>query len=183
MATAYDFDAKLCLLSYYKTKIIMEYHLKQELTKHNMKNLADRIVVNEQDLNLNSILTTSPSLRINKEIEGGYELNSENVLKIEDIEELVSILFELNTKIDDVIIDINDFEKYKKEKEVLQQENKFTNDYDKSKVIDVTSMGIVRKRQRDDTQENTEKDFGGKKPKMEEKIWLAYYPVICLSMD
>lgn len=168
MATAYDFDAKLCLLSYYKTKIIMEYHLKQELTKHNMKNLADRIVVNEQDLNLNSILTTSPSLRINKEIEGGYELNSENVLKIEDIEELVSILFELNTKIDDVIIDINDFEKYKKEKEVLQQENKFTNDYDKSKVIDVTSMGIVRKRQRDDTQENTEKDFGGKKPKMEE---------------
>jgi hypothetical protein len=165
MATAYDFDAKLCLLSYYKTKIIMEYHLKEELNKHNLKHLADRIVVNEQDLNLSSVLTTSTNLRTNKEVEGGYELNSENVLKIEDIEELVSIISELNQKIDDVIIDINDFEKYKKEKEVLQQENKFTSDYDKSKVIDVTTLGIVRKRQRDENQENTDKEIGGKKPK------------------
>jgi hypothetical protein len=132
--------------------------------------LAERIVFNEQDLTLSSILTSSSNLRSNREVEGGFELNSEKLLKIEDIEELVSIIAELNQKIDDVIIDINDFEKYKKEKEVLQQENKFTTDYDKTKVVDATSLGIVRKRQRkDENVDVNEKEEGGKRVKKEEE--------------
>jgi hypothetical protein len=55
MASVYDFDSKKCLLCYYKTKVILEYHLKQELSSDGYPTQADKIIVNEGDLDLETI--------------------------------------------------------------------------------------------------------------------------------
>lgn len=52
LASVCDFDANKCLLSYYKTKIILEYHLKEGLKKNGMESLADTIIINESDLDV-----------------------------------------------------------------------------------------------------------------------------------
>jgi tetratricopeptide (TPR) repeat protein len=54
MASVYDFDSRKCLLCYYKTKVILEYHLKQELNANNLPQ-AEKIKINEDDLNLETI--------------------------------------------------------------------------------------------------------------------------------
>jgi len=168
MATAFDFDAKKCLMSFYKTKIIMEYHLKQELKKHNFSKTSDKIKVFEEDLDLESIPTDHKNLNANIEVMNSDEIHNELVVKIEDLLELVGIILELNQKIEDVIIDIKDFEKYSKEKEELKQEAKFTEDYDKSKVVEVNNT-LIRKRPRKDENTDNEREEGGKKHKSEEK--------------
>jgi hypothetical protein len=53
-----------------------------------------------------------------------------------------------------------------KEKQQLQnQTNSFTQDYDKTKVIDINSTGLIRKRERKD--ENTDANESEKKEKLE----------------
>jgi hypothetical protein len=167
MATAFDFDAKKCLMSFYKTKIIMEYHLKQELKKHNFSKTSDKIKVFEEDLDLESVTTDHKNINANTEVMNSDEIHNELVVKIEDLLELVGIILELNQKIEDVIIDIKDFEKYSKEKEELKQEAKFTEDYDKSKVVEVNNT-LIRKRPRKEENTEIEREEGGKKHKSED---------------
>jgi tetratricopeptide (TPR) repeat protein len=50
MGSIYDFDSNKCLLCYYKTKIIIEYHLKNML-----KEVGDDIKINEDELDLEEI--------------------------------------------------------------------------------------------------------------------------------
>lgn len=169
MATAFDFDSKKCLMSFYKTKIIMEYHLKQELKKHNFSKTSDKIKVFEEDLDLEVIPADHKNLNANTEVMNSDEIHNELVVKIEDLLELVGIILELNQKIEDVSIDIKDFEKYHKEKEELKQEAKFTEDYDKSKVVEVNNT-LIRKRPRKDENTEIEREEGGKKHKSEENL-------------
>lgn len=172
MATAFDFDSKKCLLSYYKTKLIMEYHLKKELEANGFKSISDKIKLHEEDIDLETITPTHANLRTNRDLMQSTEICNESVLKFEEIEELVAIINELNQKMDDVIIDINDFEKYmsqQKQEAPQQTENKFTTDYDKSKVIDVTSIVKKRKREEFENPDEKEKEEGGKRVKFDIK--------------
>ena len=167
MATAFDFDSRKCLLSYYKTKIIMEYHLKQELIKVNENNLANKIVIKEDDLLSEEIKIIN--LFTNRSVVEKLSINNENLLKNEEIEELHAIISELNLKLEDVLVDINEYEKFLREKNGLQQnQNQFTTDYDKSKLVDVTNLGIVKKRTRVE-EKTSEEDHeeGGKRAKLE----------------
>lgn len=70
-----------------------------------------------------------------------------------------------------MLIDIESFENFRKEKEQLQSANSFTNNYDHQKVVDVSSMGLIKKRPRpEDTLEDTQTDqMGGKKNKSPNK--------------
>jgi hypothetical protein len=167
MATTFDFDSRKCLLSYYKTKIIMEYHLKQELIKINLNSIADKIVIREDDLESQEIKIFN--LFTNRNVIEKIPINDENLSKNEDIEELHAIISELNMKIEDVLVDIQDYEKYMREKSGLQQnQNQFTTDYDKSKLVDVTNLGIVKKRSRQEEKpDQLEKEEGGKRAKIE----------------
>jgi hypothetical protein len=172
MATAYDFDPRKCLLSYYKTKIIMEYHLKEELGKIGQVILAAKVIINDDGLASEFISPTDEKLKSNRDVTQGNELNNEELLKHDDIEELVAIIAELNQKIDDVVIDINQMDLYNKEKEVMSEDqNKFTMNYDESKVVDINTTGLIRKRQRkDENQDVNEKEEGGKIGKNEENL-------------
>ena len=167
MATTYDFDSRKCILSYYKTKIIMEYHLKHELIKINLNSIADKIVIKEDDLDSEEIKIFN--LFTNRNVIEKIPINDENLNKNEEIEELYAIISELNMKIEDVLIDIQDYEKYMREKNGMQQnQNHFTTDYDKSKLLDVTNLGIVKKRSRQEEKpDQIEKEEGGKRAKME----------------
>ncbi len=166
MASAFDFDSKKCLLCYYKTKIIMEYHLQQELIKINFNKLADLIIISDSDMELETIKITDPCLKLNREIMNHPDLINDQMMKNEEIEELTSIIQELNIKIDDVIIDITAFENYTKEKEKLsQEENKFQENYDKTKVEDV--QRLVKKRQRKDENHDINEENGVMRLKVE----------------
>jgi hypothetical protein len=166
MATAFDFDSKKCLLSFYKTKIIMEYHLKEELNNLKQNSIGDKIIIREDDLESEEIKMFN--LFTNRNVIDKIAIN-ENLMKNEEIEELYGIITELNMKIEDVIVDINAYEKYLREKNgQLQTQNQFTTDYDTSKLIDVTNSGIVKKRTRnEDKKDEIEKEEGGKRPKIE----------------
>ena len=66
-------------------------------------------------------------------------------------------------KIEDVIIDINQCENYKKSQktEEPQQIENFTTYYDENKITDISSLGIVKKRnKRDEPKDDPE--IGGK---------------------
>lgn len=74
-----------------------------------------------------------------------------------------------NCKIEDVVAEIKQLENFVKEKQQLQnQANSFTQDYDKSKVIDINSTGLIRKRERkDENVDANESELGGKKEKLD----------------
>jgi hypothetical protein len=85
MGSIYDFDSNKCLLCYYKTKVIIEYHLKQEL-----KEAGNQIVINESDLDLDSVDR-------NKIIFYKDALENENFS--EEANELVDIINQIYTKV------------------------------------------------------------------------------------
>ena len=51
-------------------------------------------------------------------------------------------------QIEDVILDIETFDKYILEKQTPIQENSFNVNYDPSKVVDIKNLGIIKKRDR-----------------------------------
>jgi hypothetical protein len=91
MATVYDFDSQKCLLCYYKTKVILEYHLKEELKNNNLPQ-ADKITINEDDLELDSI--EFDKIVYFKDV---LESLDENIS--EDIAELVELINIIFTKV------------------------------------------------------------------------------------
>jgi tetratricopeptide (TPR) repeat protein len=85
---AYDFDMKKSLLSYYKTKVIMEYHLKNEL-----KEAGEVIKINESDLILEE-LDRDKIVLYNELLQ---KCQNDNLS--EDAAELIDILCELYVKV------------------------------------------------------------------------------------
>lgn len=71
------------------------------------------------------------------------------------------------------MLDIKTFELYVKEKEQNKTKeentNQFTNNYDKSKVVDVSSLGIIKKRPRSELKEETNENLNENTNILEDK--------------
>lgn len=167
LASVYDFDAKKCLLCYYKTKIIMEHHLTKELDLAGKNSIAAQIIYSQEDLELNDIAVDYENLLINKKVIDTIE-QDQVLMQNDEIADLTGIISELHQKIEDVVIDIKEFEKFVKEKQELAKANDFTNDYDKSKVVDISSTSIIKKRPRSDENKDNNEHEGGKRTKLED---------------
>lgn len=148
LAFVYDADPKKCLLSYFKVKTIMEYHLSIELKKHNCK---QEITVSPDYLKINEISETDPRLFINKTVVESDEVKSLRE-KDEEVDNFCDILNSLYIKLEDSALECAQFEIYKKEKQKLiseqPQTGQFTENYDASKIKDITNTIIRKKRPR-----------------------------------
>jgi hypothetical protein len=86
------------------------------------------------------------------------------------VDEFQGIIKDIYPKIEDVILEINEFEQYTKEKEKMLNngsENKFNTNYDSSKVIDITQSSLIKKK-RPREKEPEELDMENEKEKITE---------------
>lgn len=101
MATVYDFDATKSLLCYYKTKTILEHHLKEALNKHGLVTLADKIQIKESDLEFEGVLKQQ-DIKLHKEvIESKFDEGTPD-----EITELVDILNQVYQKVKIICLNI-----------------------------------------------------------------------------
>ena len=98
-----DFDPHHCLLSLYKSKVIMEYYLQKEIEKANLKIKLD---IDENDLDLDKLPFDSEKVTKNKDL---ISTNVELIMTVKDnpnIEEFVDIIKDINIKIEDVVLEL-----------------------------------------------------------------------------
>ena len=130
------YDPFNCLLSLYKSRVIMEYHLQQEITK---ANLDIQLNIDEKDLDLESISYNNEKINKNKElIETNVELNKimeENV----NIKEFVDIIKDINNKIQNVIWELKEYAFFVKNRE--QKEKGENNDGNIGENLDLDVNG------------------------------------------
>ena len=165
-AQVLDYDPHKCLLVLFKAKLIMEYHLKLALENSN-SNL--KIEINDNDLELNEIKTDDKRIYLNRNIIESEEMNKE-AKNNSKVDEFQGIIKDIYPKIEDVILEINEFEQYTKEKEKMLNngsENKFNTNYDSSKVIDITQSSLIKKK-RPREKEPEELDMENEKEKITE---------------
>ena len=167
LASVLDFDVKSAMLYFYKTKVIMEYHLNELVKK---EKISSEIIIDEKALEIESIDRKDKRLLLNQKIVQSEEFK-EKFKDKEDIENIIEVLNELYMKIEDVMEEDKVFEEWVTEKkkkmiESSKKEDKFSNDYDMSKVIDISSSLVVRaKRPRIPDEEDLE-DLVAKKEKI-----------------
>ena len=144
-AQVLDFDPHKCLLVLFKAKLIMEYHLKLALENSNS---ILKIEINDNDLELNEIKTDDKRIYLNRNIIESEEMNKEAKTNSK-IDEFQGIIKDIYPKIEDVILEINEFAQYTKEKEKMLNggnDNKFNTNYDSSKVIDISQTSLIKKK-------------------------------------
>ena len=108
------YDPFNCLLCLYKSKVIMEYYLQNEINK---TNLDIKLIIDEKDLDLDKISYNSDKIFKNKKIiESNVDLIKEMEANL-DIKEFVDIIKDINNKIENVISEINEYVFYVKNKE------------------------------------------------------------------
>ena len=108
------YDPFNCLLSLYKSKIIMEHYLQNEIIK---ANLNIKLIIDESDLDLDNISFNNDKIFQNKEI---IEKNVDLIKEMEnnlDIKEFVDIIKDIYNKIEIVISEINEYDFYIKNRE------------------------------------------------------------------
>ena len=156
-----DFDPYNCLLSLYKSKVIMEYYLQKEIEK---ANLSIKLYLDENDLYLTVLPYDSDKVFKNKEL---IESNTEliNAAKTNfSIQEFVDIIKDINTKIEDVVLELKEYSTFLKAKEQMKKEgekqNTFNTNIDMSKVVDLSSITLIKKKRKEPS--NSDEDI--KKP-------------------
>lgn len=169
LSNVLDFDPKKCLLCLYKTKLMMEYHLKKAIEKHNIQNIE--IKVCEDELNLESISMDDAKIYINRAVVESKEL-AEKAKEIEEIDDFISILAELYLKLEDVILELKEYDQFLKEKKKMEMEKQeqtgqFTDNYDKSKVIDLSLSTVIRKKRPRTPDEDDKEVLLAKKDKIQ----------------
>ena len=146
-ASVLDFNAKECLLFYYKTLKILEYHL--------CLNVNDNcgLIVNEDcDCALSELDICNEKIYINRKVIESInndELNNEG-------KELKEIISDIYFKIEDVILEIKEYDKFIEEKNKMKEKNNdvfgvqdcFTVNYDIKKVLDISASALVRKKKK-----------------------------------
>ena len=161
-----DFDPYNCLLSLYKSKVIMEYYLQKEIDKVNLNVKLD---IDESDLDLEKLSYDNEKVIKNK------DLISNNVELINaakengNIEEFVDIIKDINIKIEDVVLELKEYDTFLKTKEQMKKEgekqNCFNTNIDMSKVVDLNTITLIKKKRKEPT--NNEEDI--KKPEDDSK--------------
>ena len=145
-----DFDPQHCLLSLYKSKVIMEYYLQTEIDKHNLKIKLD---IDEKDLDLDSLSYDNEKIFKNKDL----ILKNDNLINSAkencDIEEFIDIIKDINIKLEDVILELKEYKLFLKTKEQMkkdgEKQNCFNTNIDMSKVVDLSKISIIKKKRKE----------------------------------
>ena len=149
-----DFDPHNCLLSLYKSKIIMEYHLQKELDKNNIPIKFD---IDEKELDLDTLEYDNKIIFKNKEL-----IKSEEIKKAFkdncNIEEFVDIINDIDIKLEDVILELKEYKNYLKVKEQMKKEGEkqdcFNKNIDMSKVMDLSKITVIKKKRKEPINNN-----------------------------
>ena len=156
-----DFDPHHCLLSLYKSKVIMEHYLQKEIEKANLKIKLD---IDDNDLDLDKLPFDSEKVTKNKEL---ISSNVELIMAAKDnpnIEEFVDIIKDINIKIEDVVLELKEYDTFLKTKEQMkkgeQKQNCFDTNIDMSKVVELSKITLIKKKRKEPT--NNDDDI--KKP-------------------
>ena len=145
-----DFDPRNCLLSLYKSKIIMEHYLQVEIDKSNLNIKLD---IDEKDLDLDSLSYDSDKIFKNKD----KITNNEQLINAAknncNLEEFIDIIKDINIKLEDVILELKEYDIYLKTKEQMkkdgEKQNCFNTNIDMSKVIDLTKVTLIKKKRKE----------------------------------
>ena len=145
-----DLDPKSCLLSLYKSKIIMEHYLQLEIDKNKLNVKLD---INENDLDITYLSYDSEKIFKNKDL---IEENKELINASKDnqnIEEFIDIIKDLNIKLKDIILELKEYEVYLKAKEQNTSEEKKKNynnkNIDMSKAFNLSNIEIIKKKRKE----------------------------------
>ena len=112
------YDPNKCLLSLYKCKVIMEYYLQKEITKIN---LDIKLYLDENDLDLNNISYNDEKIYKNKDlIETNIELNKSKENN-PNIAEFMDIIKDINNKIENVVLELKEYDAFKKKREEIKK--------------------------------------------------------------
>ena len=156
-----DFDPYNCLLSLYKSKVIMEYYLQKEI---DAAKLNIKLDIDENDLTLDKLSFESEKVTKNKDI---ISTNVELINNAKDnpnIEEFVDIIKDINIKIEDVVLELKEYDTFLKTKEQMKKDegkqNCFNTNIDMSKVVDLSEITLIKKKRKEPT--NNDEDI--KKP-------------------
>ena len=115
------YDPFNCLLSLYKSKVIMEYYLQREITK---SNLNVKLIIEENDLELQLISYNNEKINQNKKIiENNIELN-EAMKNNLVIKEFVDIIKDINGKIQNVVLEVEEYNIFRKRREQKRKDEK-----------------------------------------------------------
>ena len=147
-----DFDPKNCLLSLYKSKIIMEQYLQMEINKTKLNIKLD---IDEKDLDLDTLSYESEKIFKNKNlITNNTDLNNASKENCA-IEEFIDIIKDINIKLEDVIMELKEYDIFLKTKEQMKKdENKqncFNTNIDMSKVVDLSTVTLIKKKRKEPT--------------------------------
>ena len=142
-----DFDPKSCLLSLYKSKIIMEHYLQNEIDKIK---LGIKLNIDEKDLDLDSLSHDSEIIFRNRELIDNNNELSKAAKEHCDIEEFIDIIKDINTKLEDVILELKEYSNFLKIKEQMkkdgEKQNCFDTNIDMSKVMELSKVALIKKK-------------------------------------
>ena len=134
------YDPFNCLLFLYKAKVIIEYHLQNEITK---LNLDIKLSIDENDLDLKKICYNDEKIFKNKNI---IETNKELIKAKEEhcnIHELIDIIDDVNDKINNVVEELKEYDNFVKRRK--SKEKRDENNIDENNVEDlITNMNNIR---------------------------------------
>lgn len=165
-------DPNGCLLNLYKSKVIMEHFLQEEMknilsTSVKMDELA--LKVDEKDLDLEKLEYNDERIFRNKDI-----VSSEEMTKLfkdnPEVEEFAMIIRDIYPKLEDVTLEIKQFDAYMKTKEAMKNQaegnNTFKKDYDGAKIVDLMTTTLIKKKRKEPDDEDIKKlNEGDKKVK------------------
>ena len=142
------YDPFNCLLSLYKSKLIMEYHLQKEIIK---SNLDIKLYIDEKDLGLTMLSHNSDKIYKNKDI---IENNKDliNAMKEnKNIEEFVDIIKDMNNKIENVILELKEYESFiksRKQKEKDGEKNNEKNEVEEL-IINMNKIKLINMKRKE----------------------------------
>ena len=139
----------------------MEYYLQKEIDKANLNIKLD---IDENDLTLDKLSFEDEKVTKNKDI---VSTNIELIKAAQDnpnIEEFVEIIKDINIKIEDVVLELKEYDTFLKTKEQMkkdeEKQNCFNTNIDMSKVVDLSEITLIKKKRKEPT--NNDDDI--KKP-------------------
>ena len=151
-AQTLDFDPKNCLLSLYKSKVIMEHYLQMEIDKIK---LNIQLEIDEKDLDLESLPYDSEKIFKNKNIINSNEQLINEAKDNSALEEFIDIIKDINIKLEDVVLELKEYDVFLKTKEQMKKEgekqNCFNTNIDMSKVVDLSKITLIKKKRKEPT--------------------------------
>ena len=139
----------------------MEYYLQKEI---DAAKLNIKLDIDENDLALDKLSFENEKVTKNKDL---ISTNADLIKAAKDnpnIEEFVDIIKDINIKIEDVVLELKEYDTFLKTKEQMkkdeQKQNCFDTNIDMSKVVELSKITLIKKKRKEPT--NNDDDI--KKP-------------------